>query len=179
MTVLAKWQRMPWHIYLQIHCCPTVENCMVWNHALLSYTKIKKIKTVKMKRLKIRVRPNGLVQKHWVLDFWCFGNTRRWSNIDIFRHFFSESTSNAPAPQSNMGSNSLEIYKLLALRNVSSLMRDIPEGEKNLLSMILNKIGSPSKKKFIQSWHLWSPERCVELSSIEREKSNDKVCFIF
>ena len=59
---------------------------------------------------------------------------------------FSETTSNAPVLQSNMGSNSLKIYELLALRNVSSLMRDTPEGEQILLSIILNKIGNPSRK---------------------------------
>ena len=58
----------------------------------------------------------------------------------------SESSSKAPVPQSNMGSNSLEMYKLVALRNASSLMRDIPEGEQILLSMIVNKIGDPSRK---------------------------------
>ena len=58
----------------------------------------------------------------------------------------SESSSKTPVPQSNMGSNSLEMYKLVALRNASSLMRDIPEGEQILLSMIVNKIGDPSRK---------------------------------
>ena len=58
----------------------------------------------------------------------------------------SESSSKAPVPQSNMGSNSLEIYKLVALRNASFLKRDIPEGEQILLSMIVNKIGDPSRK---------------------------------
>ena len=58
----------------------------------------------------------------------------------------SESSSKAPVPQSNMGSNSLEMYKLVALSNASSLMRDTPEGEQILLSMIVNKIGDPSRK---------------------------------
>jgi ribosome biogenesis protein MAK21 len=40
----------------------------------------------------------------------------------------------------------MEISKLSALRSTSTLLRSIPEGEMQLLGMLVNKLGDPSKK---------------------------------
>lgn len=42
--------------------------------------------------------------------------------------------------------NGLEVNKLLALRTASSLLRNAPEGEAQLLEILVNKLGDPSKK---------------------------------
>lgn len=42
--------------------------------------------------------------------------------------------------------NGMELNKLSALRTASMLLRQVPEGEAQLLSMLVNKLGDPSKK---------------------------------
>jgi ribosome biogenesis protein MAK21 len=40
----------------------------------------------------------------------------------------------------------MEMSKISALRTTSTLLRSTPEGEKQLLGMLVNKLGDPSKK---------------------------------
>jgi len=42
--------------------------------------------------------------------------------------------------------SSLDEYKRMALQTATDLLRDVPEGESTLLSMIANKLGDPSRK---------------------------------
>jgi len=47
---------------------------------------------------------------------------------------------------SQNSTSSLDLTKSVALRTACSLLKEIPEGEQILLSMVVNKIGDPSKK---------------------------------
>jgi ribosome biogenesis protein MAK21 len=42
--------------------------------------------------------------------------------------------------------NGLDVNKISALRTASALLRGVPEGEAQLLGMLVNKLGDPSKK---------------------------------
>ena len=44
------------------------------------------------------------------------------------------------------GTASLDLTKISCLRTASTLLKELPEGEQTLLSLVVNKIGDPSKK---------------------------------
>ena len=47
---------------------------------------------------------------------------------------------------SQKSTSALDLTKITALRTACTMLKDIPEGEQMLLSMVVNKIGDPSKK---------------------------------
>ena len=47
---------------------------------------------------------------------------------------------------SQKSTSALDLTKITALRTTCTMLRDIPEGEQMLLSIVVNKIGDPSKK---------------------------------
>jgi len=45
-----------------------------------------------------------------------------------------------------LSESSLDLGKIIALKTAANLLNDVPEGESDLLSMIVNKIGDPARK---------------------------------
>ncbi len=54
---------------------------------------------------------------------------------------------------SQSGTSSLDLTKINCLRTACSLLKDLPEGEQLLLTLVVNKIGDPSKKVAASAAH--------------------------
>eukprot|EP00559_Dactyliosolen_fragilissimus_P008169 CAMPEP_0184856446 /NCGR_PEP_ID=MMETSP0580-20130426/1633_1 /TAXON_ID=1118495 /ORGANISM="Dactyliosolen fragilissimus" /LENGTH=1104 /DNA_ID=CAMNT_0027351495 /DNA_START=172 /DNA_END=3486 /DNA_ORIENTATION=+ len=81
-----------------------------------------------------------LKQRYSMFLYYCLGKTLSSASSS------SSSSSTSGKSQSQSKGDTMDMYKSFALKIASGLLRDLPEGEQALLSMIVNKIGDPSRK---------------------------------